>query len=139
MKLPKRARPIRVKKIALDEKNDRPFGKTLFSREKPGTWVSIRVCGENVTRLGVMLGALALGFNVKHDRHTRTLTIGFSHYNPAIWVPDLNRVVFGCESWWGVIDSPEKLRKITDADIENVWYVKALRELEAKAGMGETQ
>lgn len=48
--------------------------------------------------------------------------------NPAIFVPDLNRVVWGMESWWGPIESKEKLHQITDEDISNVWYVKAAKE-----------
>jgi hypothetical protein len=28
-----------------------------------------------------------------------------------------------------VIETPDDLRRITDADIENVWYVRALRDL----------
>jgi hypothetical protein len=47
--------------------------------------------------------------------------------NPAMFVPELNRIVFGCESWWKVLNNKEDFSDITDADIENVWYVKALR------------
>jgi hypothetical protein len=44
-------------------------------------------------------------------------------------VPDLARVVMGWESWWGEIRTPDDLRQITNADVENVWYVKALKTL----------
>ena len=51
-------------------------------------------------------------------------------HNPAIWVPDLKKIVFGMESWWGVLRSRTISKQITDADIQNVWYVKALQALE---------
>lgn len=51
--------------------------------------------------------------------------------NPAIWVPELEKVVWGDSSWWGPIEKKEDAeRLITDADIQNVWYVKALKRLE---------
>ncbi len=49
--------------------------------------------------------------------------------NPAIFVFDLKKVIYGYESWWGEIKSEEDFRKITDLDINNLWYVKALKEL----------
>ena len=44
--------------------------------------------------------------------------------NPAIFVPELGKIIFGMESWWGRIKSEEELKDITDGDIENVWHVK---------------
>jgi len=52
-------------------------------------------------------------------------------HNPMIFIPEHNAVVFGCESWWDRIKDESHLRAITDADIENVWHVKALRWLAA--------
>jgi hypothetical protein len=49
--------------------------------------------------------------------------------NPVIFIPDIMRVVLGIESWWSVIRKPEDLKQITDADIQNVWYVKALKSM----------
>ena len=49
--------------------------------------------------------------------------------NPVIFIPDLMRVVLGIESWWVVIKKPKDLKKITDADIQNVWYAKALKSM----------
>lgn len=49
-----------------------------------------------------------------------------------IFVPDLMKVVLGVESWWDTIDKPEDLKQITDVDIQNVWYVKALKEMAQK-------
>jgi|SRR6185437_15970712 len=101
----------------------------MKSSEKVGSWVSIRPCEGTNTYLGVLLGYFPVDFFHSYNVKTKVLSV-FPHSNPAIYVPDLKRVVWGCESWWGIIDTPEKLRKISDTDIQNVWYVKALKELE---------
>lgn len=100
------------------------------------TWVAVRPCdGDGKrTHLGFLLGDMALGASVRYDRKSGVLSVAPSMHNPAIWVPDLGRIVYGCESWWGAIKGPDDLRKITDADIQDVWYVRALKDLEkAKA------
>ena len=56
-----------------------------------------------------------------------------SHNNPAIFVPELKRIVWGMESWWGAVKSEDELKEITDEDIDNVWYVKLLKsQMEGK-------
>ena len=50
--------------------------------------------------------------------------------NPAIYVPELGKIIFGMESWWGIIESPEELKDISDDDISNTWYVKLLQEMQ---------
>jgi len=105
--------------------------KSLFSPE-PGTWVSVRPCDDKCkgkTHLGIYIGAIPLSLSVTIDKLSggSEITIEPSMHNPAIWVPDLKRVVMGCGSWWAVIKSPEELKTITDSDIENCWYVKALK------------
>ena len=52
--------------------------------------------------------------------------------NPAIFIPSLNKIVWGYGSWWGEIASAEKLHQITDSDIQNVWYVRALKQLQSQ-------
>ena len=52
------------------------------------------------------------------------------HTNPAIFVPELKKIVFGCESWWRKIDSMDEVKDITDEDIENQWYVKLFKSIE---------
>ena len=49
--------------------------------------------------------------------------------NPAIYVFDLQRIIFGAESWWSIIENQEELKDITDDDINNQWYVKALKAM----------
>lgn len=99
--------------------------------EQIGSWCSIRPVSDTKTYLGVYLGDLQCDSNYSWSVKTHVLTV-MPHSNPAIYVPDLKRVVWGYESWWGIIDSEEKLRQITDADIQNVWYVRALKEMAEK-------
>jgi hypothetical protein len=51
-------------------------------------------------------------------------------YNPAIFVPELNDIVYGAASWWGEIEDEDELNDlITDDTIESVWYVKLLKKM----------
>lgn len=98
------------------------------STAKTGRWVAIRPCDDEKTYLGVYLGDMNIAPHFSFHTKTHVLSIA-SQTNPAIYVPDLKRVVWGYESWWGTINKLEDFKKITDADIQNIWYVKALREL----------
>ena len=101
----------------------------LISPEQ-GTFVSVRPCDDECkgkTYLGIYIGSIPLSLWVGYNSKEGELTINAGMHNPAIWVPALKRVVMGCESWWGKIESPEDLKEITDSDIENCWYVKALK------------
>lgn len=102
----------------------------------PGTWVKVRPCagpGKDKTYLGIHLGKVSQGDSMRFHPDTGVLSVEHSYHNPAIWVPDLRAIVFGAESWWGVIKGPDDLRTITDSDINGVFYVKALRELTGAA------
>jgi len=95
---------------------------------KVGDLVRIKPCGEEYgdkTYTGFLLGDLALSSTVSITDDK--IVCNWSNYNPAIFVPELGKVIMGCESWWGVIKSEEDLRQITQDDIENVWYVKFLK------------
>lgn len=98
----------------------------------PCKYVAVRPCGENPdnkTYLGILLGEcsiMALGmYNIEEQE-----IFVKDRLNPMIFIPDLMKVVLGVECWWDIIDKPEDLKQITDADIQNVWYVKALREMQ---------
>ena len=65
---------------------------------------------------------------VSYNEESGELTVGMAS-NPAIYVFDLQRIIFGAESWWGIIESPEELKDITDDDINSQWYVKALKAM----------
>jgi hypothetical protein len=105
--------------------------RELMGETKCGDWVSVRPCDDehkNKTFLGVYLGDLPIDLTVLANKRTHKIQIG-PHGNPAMYVPDLKKIIFGCGSWWGKIESPEDLKQITDADISNIWYVKCLKEM----------
>lgn len=101
---------------------------------KVGQLVKIRPCDkeyEDKTYLGFYLGDLPLSIHQCFNSASHILNI-FTHSNPAIFVPQLNKIIFGCESWWQEITNPDELKDITDECINNQWYVKALKELNKK-------
>ena len=113
------------------------LGKTLdekcMSGTTTGTFVAVRPCDdecEGKTYLGIFLGNLALSMSVRYSSKDMNLYPQYTMHNPAMWVPELKRIIMGCGSWWGKITSPDDLRKITDADIDNVWYVQALKSVQ---------
>lgn len=122
--------PITVKEIKVREQEIYESGLC-----KCGDMVAVRPCDEkfeNKTFLGVYLGDFALTFGAAFNKDTGTLEISRSMYNPTIFIPEKNEIVFGCGSWWGRIKREDQLKQITDQDIENIWYVKALRQLQEK-------
>lgn len=127
--------PLQISKI---EGNKEKMPISDGSYNKPGTFVSVRPCNpeyKDKTYLGLYIGEIALGFSVQREKledETEALTIERTMYNPSIFVFALNKVIFGIESWWGVIRSEDDLREISDADINDVWYVKALKQLHEK-------
>ena len=44
-------------------------------------------------------------------------------------MPELKKIIYGCESWWHEITSVEELKDITDSDIDNTWYVQLLKNI----------
>jgi hypothetical protein len=102
-----------------------------YRRSHVGKYVAVRPVDKSLegkTFLGIYLGDIAVSMLVRFHAKSGVLEAGHAMHNPAIWVPDIKRIVFGRESWWGAIKSPADLKQITDADIQNVWYVQALRE-----------
>lgn len=127
--------PITVNEITF-EQND-PLRQKLLFGGKCGDMVAVCPCAEeyeNKTFLGVLLGEVALSQGGSFNRETGVLTIRRQMHNPAIFIPERNTIVYGCGSWWGKIESKDQLKRITDDDINNVWYVKALQQLEAADG-----
>lgn len=117
--------PIEVSKINQD--NDASSWRDMDK----GKFVKIRPCNEKYegkTYLGMYLGDLPKGHRISHNPDTKELDVSFDT-NPAIFVFELNEIIFGCQSWWGIIKNEEDLKKITDIDIDNIWYVKALNSL----------
>lgn len=103
-------------------------------RGKSNQLVRIRPCGqefEGKTFLGLYLGDMARTVGCTYERESGVLSIHLAAHNPAIWVPKLRRVIFGCESWWGALETEEQLREISDETIDGVWYVQAMKTLQA--------
>ena len=99
-----------------------------------GKLVRVRPCNEkykNKTYLGIKLGDIALGSNMKMV-DDKTIQLEYSHFNPAMYVPELDEVIYGCGSWWSEIKNEDELKEITDEDIHNTWYVKLAKELDKK-------
>lgn len=123
--------PITVNKIKFLQDKEALETKRIFGGDC-GDFVSVRPCGKEYkdkTYLGVLLGDISLNLLAQFNKEKGVLTLGYGRHNPAIFVPDLNKIIYGCESWWGVIENEKDLRQITNIDIENIWYVKALKEL----------
>lgn len=102
--------------------------------KQPSAWgiqfkpVRVRLCEDNRTYFGILLGEFPWMTRASYSDDTGELEISTTT-NPCILIPELNRVVFGAESWWGVIKPGEDISDITDDDIENVWYMKLLRSM----------
>jgi hypothetical protein len=125
--------PITVNKINFRE--DKTYSSEGWRGEDIGKFVAVRPCGKeygNKTYLGIYLGEFALSQGVFYDKEKGELTVSRFMYNPAIYVFDLKKVIFGCESWWGIIESEKDLQQISDKDIENIWYVKVLKQISEK-------
>lgn len=128
-----------VKAVKFSE--DTPlFREGMFS--EAGQFVAIRPCAEEYggkTYLGLYLGDIAIGGGLRYEKEEKTVRVERGHYNPAIFIFDTKTVVLGIESWWGVITKEDQLKSITDLDIENVWYVKALKQLQEKQEQGSNE
>ena len=103
---------------------------------KSGTLVSVRPCAEiyeGKTFVGFLIGEVSMSseLSIEDDK----FQLNYSQFNPAILIPEIGKIVYGYESWWGKIKSIEELKEITDEDINNVWYVDLLRkQLSEKVG-----
>ena len=112
----------------LQFKDDEPLTK-----RKCGTPVKVRSCKDehgSKTYFGILLGEIPLSISHEIDKNG-IVTASRSQYNPAIFVPELDEVVFGCESWWGEIKSKKELDElITNDTIRDIWYIKLLTSME---------
>ena len=116
--------PIQVNSIKCDKMKQLMMGRA-------GSLVKIRPCNKEYggkTYLGLYLGNQPWSQTVSYNNKSGELTVGMAT-NPAIYVFDLQRIIFGAESWWGIIENLEELKDITDDDINNIWYVKALKAM----------
>ena len=108
----------------------------FLGKKDIGKAVRVRPCDEKYqgkTFLGIFLGELPIPMHVSYNKDEQMLSIS-NMYNPAIFVPEINEVVFGYESWWSLINSSEDIEDITDETINNTWYVKMLNNLDKQEG-----
>jgi hypothetical protein len=92
--------PISVKSLKIDEfYKDSSSPWTLGG--KCGDLVKVRPCADeykNKTYLGILLGDLPVGTFVSFDKKTGKMEI-MPYKNPAIFVPALGKIIWGCGSW----------------------------------------
>lgn len=101
-------------------------------RHTCGALCEVRPCGEEYqgkTYLGIYLGDLPIGISSSYDENTGILS-NHTINNPAIFVPELKKIVYGMGSWWREIESIKDFKGISKEEIENTWYVKLLKGLE---------
>lgn len=94
-----------------------------------GELCEISPCGkeyEGKSYIGIYLGDLPIAIMSSHNPKTGILE-NRTMNNPAIFVPELKKIIYGCESWWREIKSIEDFKGISKEDIENTWYVKLLK------------
>ena len=122
--------PISVSAIDVQE-----FDGKLLYQEDVGKLAKVRPCGEEYgdkTYLGIFLGDIPQSPHVSHNPETGVLSIR-AFCNPAIFVPKLNKIIFGCESWWSIVRDEDDLDKeITDELINNQWYVRMAKLMGGK-------
>lgn len=95
---------------------------------KSDSLVRIQPCGdtyEGKTYLGVYLGDLPWFNSVQYNKKERKLSV-HTATNPAIYVPELKKIIYGCESWWQIIESPEDCKELTRDDINDTWFMQLL-------------
>lgn len=93
-----------------------------------GALCEVRPCGDEYggkSYIGIYVGELPIGImtTLSKDGVLKNCTVN----NPAIFVPELRKLVYGRESWWHELKSIDDFKGISDDDIENTWYVKLLR------------
>jgi len=108
--------------------------KGFMSSAEMGALVRIRPCGEEYkdrTFLGIYIGDLPIDIVYEVEKEDGTLHVR-TYNNCAFYVFELKKLIFGCESWWAELkDDADIDRMITDADIDNVPYVKVLKAMVA--------
>ena len=117
--------PIKVNKI-----QNNPIEKASFTADE-GSIVEIRPCGDEYdgkSYMGFFLGELPISIFNTYDSKSKVLTNSTIN-NPAIFVPALGKIIYGCESWWKLIENVDELEKLAKEDINNARYEKMLKSI----------
>lgn len=120
--------PIEVSKINIENNRD------SYKEEDIGKYVRVSPCGEKYngqTFIGIYLGSLPVGHHITHNSETKELEIRHRN-NSAMFVPEINKIIYGHESFWNILTNIEDFKEITKKDIENVWYLKALKSISSE-------
>lgn len=123
---------VKLEKIEIANSHETLKASHIPDSCKPGTMVAVRPCAEEYAKktfLGMYLASAPTGF-IGHQIGEKIVLRMTDYTNPAIYIPELDIIVWGYESWWGEIKSEKELKQITDESIQNIWYVKALKQLE---------
>ena len=115
--------PIEVNKIECESLGS-------FNEYEPGTPVRVMPCAKEYngkTYLGMYLGNLPVENYISYKKEQKQLNIHAIN-NPAIYVFELKKIIYGCESYWSVINDPNDFEDITKETLDNVWYVQLLKE-----------
>lgn len=95
--------------ITVHEIENKPIDTSGLGHEE-GSLVAIRPCAKEKESTGQLINSIM--------------------NNPAIFVPELKKIIYGCESWWKTIRSVDEFSKISNEDINNTWYVKLLQSMD---------
>ena len=117
--------------ITVHEIENKPIDTSGLGHEA-GSLVAIRPCAKEYnekTYIGIYIGDLPIQILTSYKESTGQL-INSTMNNPAIFVPDLKKIIYGCESWWKTIRSVDEFSKISNEDINNTWYVKLLQSMD---------
>ena len=114
--------PLTIQGIENKKINTKGIGHTC------GALCEVRPCGEEYQER-TYLGDLPIGITSSYDEKTGILSNGTIN-NPAIFVPELKKIVYGVGSWWREIKGIEEFKGISKEEIENTWYVKLLKGME---------
>lgn len=109
-----------------------------FTRDR-ASFVKVRPCGKEYgdkTYLGILLGDMACGSSASIEGDK--IKLSWVDYNPAIFVPDLHKIIFGYQSWWSEIKGPDNFKEISNSDIENTWYVKMFKGMSKEGNKEES-
>ena len=63
------------------------------------------------TYIGIYIGDLPIQILTSYKESTGQL-INSTMNNPAIFVPELKKIIYGCESWWKIIRSVDEFSKM---------------------------
>lgn len=122
-------------------KSLKPDKSPILKENTGAQLVSVRPCDpfyQDKTFIGFMLGDLATGIGVSASGEGEYEVYPTGH-NPAIYIPEIGKIVYGRASFWGRITNENDLVAITDEAIRNTWYVKAAIGLTQEGKMNVIQ